>query len=217
MATLVLDCPYCSVKKMGFTYQNEFHFAGHHNGIAVGATCNGCQMPILAVLSANSIATNSGRTPKTFDGDLLMSNGYFATISILPTPPENDAPESSPDAVKRAFHQGSSSRNIGNYDAACGMYRKTMELALKAFSPDIEAWKIEKRIDKMAAENRITPELQTWAHELRLDGNDAMHGDEEATREMADQMHDFCKFLLIYLYTLPAQVKVAKQRRAEEK
>lgn len=88
-----------------------------------------------------------------------------------------------------------------------------MELALKAFSQDIEAWKIEKRIDKMAAEHRITPELKDWAHELRLDGNDAMHGDDDTTREMADQMHELCKFLLIYLYTLPAQVQAAKARR----
>lgn len=90
-----------------------------------------------------------------------------------------------------------------------------MELALKAFSPDIEAWKIEKRIDRMAAEHRITRELQAWAHELRLDGNDAMHGDEEATEEMADQMHELCRFLLIYLYTLPLQVEGAKARRGE--
>ena len=65
----------------------------------------------------------------------------------------------------------------------------------------------------MAAEHRITPELKTWAHELRLDGNDAMHGEEEATQQMVDQMHEFCKFLLIYLYTLPAQVKAAQARR----
>jgi len=88
-----------------------------------------------------------------------------------------------------------------------------MELALKSFSPDIEAWKIEKRIDRMAAENRITRELQTWAHELRLDGNEAVHGEDEATAEIADQMHEFCKFLLIYLYTLPAQVESAQARR----
>jgi hypothetical protein len=95
------------------------------------------------------------------------------------------------------------------------MYRKAMELGLKAFSPDIEAWMIEKRIDKMAAQHRITPELQTWAHELRLDGNDALHGDGEATADMANQMHELCKFLLIYLYTLPQQVAEAQARRAK--
>lgn len=89
-----------------------------------------------------------------------------------------------------------------------------MELALKDFSPDIEAWKLEKRIDKMASENRITPEIQAWAHELRLDGNEALHGDGEATLDMTEQMHELCKFLLTYLYTLPAQVAAAQARRA---
>lgn len=88
-----------------------------------------------------------------------------------------------------------------------------MELALKAFAPEIEAWKLEKRIDKLAAEHRITTDIQEWAHELRLDGNEALHGDEDATQEMTDQMHHLTHFLLIYLYTLPSQIAEAKQRR----
>lgn len=95
------------------------------------------------------------------------------------------------------------------------MYRKAMELGLKDKSPGIEAWKIEKRIDKMAAEGLITKELQDWAHELRLDGNDAVH-DDEMDKDDADRMHNFCKFLLTYLYTLPEQVKAARALRTEE-
>lgn len=89
-----------------------------------------------------------------------------------------------------------------------------MELALKGLSPEIEAWKIEKRIDKMAAEGLITNDLKDWAHELRLDGNDAVHEDE-MTNEVIDQMHSLCTFLLTYLFTLPEQVKAARARRAD--
>jgi hypothetical protein len=90
-----------------------------------------------------------------------------------------------------------------------------MELGLRQLSPEIEAWKIEKRIDKMAAQGLLTKEIQDWAHELRLDGNDVLHEDE-ASQEMADQMHALCKFLLTYLYTLPEQVKAARARRADQ-
>ena len=91
-----------------------------------------------------------------------------------------------------------------------------MELALKAFAPDVEAWKLEKRIDKLAADHRITKDMQDWAHELRLDGNEALHGDEDATEEMTDQMHHLTHFLLVYLYNLPQQIAAARERRAGE-
>ena len=73
---------------------------------------------------------------------------------------------------------------------------------------------LEKRIDKLAAEHRITPDIQKWAHELRLDGNEALHGDEDATEEMVDQMHHLTYFLLTYLYTLPNQIEEVRARRA---
>lgn len=121
-----------------------------------------------------------------------------------------------PEAVARSFREAAESRRRKNYNAACAMYRRAMEQGLKAFSPDVEAWKLERRIDKLAAEHRITPDLQAWAHSLRLDGNEALHGDADAAQEMSDQMHHLCWFLLIYLYTLPIQIAHAKDRRSAD-
>ncbi|MCO7642546.1 DUF4145 domain-containing protein [Pseudomonas sp. S 311-6] len=95
------------------------------------------------------------------------------------------------------------------------MLRRCMEVALKQFAPDVDAWKLEKRIDKLAAENRITPALQEWAHELRLDGNEALHGTGEASEELARRMERLTHFLLIYLYTLPEQVRLAREQREQ--
>lgn len=156
---------------------------------------------------------NTGLLPSKYQGNLLAADHAYEPVAFYPATEQSDTPGGIPVPVARAYDQAAGSRKAGHFDAACGMYRRAMELGLKAFSPDIEAWKLEKRIDRMAAEHRITPELKTWAHELRLDGNDAMHGDEEATKEMADQMHELCRFLLIYLYTLPLQVEAAKERR----
>jgi len=76
------------------------------------------------------------------------------------------------------------------------------------------SWK--KRIDKLAAENLITPALKDWAHELRLDGNEALHGDQPADEELATRMERLTYFLLTYLYTLPAQVAAARELREQE-
>lgn len=90
-----------------------------------------------------------------------------------------------------------------------------MEQGLKAYSPDIDAWKIEKRIDKMFAAGHITADIKDWAHELRLDGNDAVHEDE-ITEDVVNQMRTFCRALFTYIYTLPEQVRAARARREDE-
>ena len=195
---------------MAFTVQSETADPIRQYHFAVLATCHGCRMPICLV-----VQSSTGRPPSGTPLDLMNRESGFNILGVYPSAIPIDVPENIPDAVAKAFKQAAESRSAGHFDAACSMYRRAMELALKVFSPDIEAWKLEKRIDKMAAENRITKDLQSWAHELRLDGNDALHGDKEATGEMAGQMHGLCKFLLIYLYTLPAQVEAAKARRAE--
>lgn len=87
-------------------------------------------------------------------------------------------------------------------------------MTLKELAPDLEARTLMQRIDKLAAEHRITPAIKDWAHDLRLDGNEAVHGDEEATQEVTDQMHNLTYFLLTYLYTLPKQIEDARARRA---
>lgn len=215
MATIVYDCPHCGANKMSFAIQTEYVRPTNPQQLIVGATCGGCNMPITAMFNCSENLTMLGYKTASYSGNLMATGHRLRPYQVFPASTSNEAPADIPEPVARVFFQAAASLRGQHFDAACSMYRKTMELALKAFSPDIEAWKIEKRIDRLAKENRITPEIQAWAHELRLDGNDAVHSDTEATEEMASQMHELCKFLLIYLYTLPAQVEVAKQRRAE--
>lgn len=118
-----------------------------------------------------------------------------------------------PDNVAAVFLEAAHNRKDQRHSSACIMYRRAMEIGLKTFSPDVQAWKLEKRIDKLAGEHRITPELQTWAHSLRLDGNEMVHGDAQATQDLTEQMHHLCWFLLTYLYTLPKQVELATINR----
>nr|WP_145545158.1 DUF4145 domain-containing protein [Variovorax boronicumulans] len=146
-------------------------------------------------------------------GGNILDNDHYLSEGFWPKIEEIAAPENTPERVGKNFIEAAASRERGAWNAACGMYRRTLEIALKEFAPDIEAWKLEKRIDKLAAEHRITPDLQAWAHELRLDGNEALHGEEDATQEMADQMHYLTHFLLVYLYSLPNQITQVRARR----
>jgi hypothetical protein len=202
------DCPHCGAKNTGFSGVGGYRMDGNY-AFALLASCNACNGPLTALVDTCGQASQV----QELSGDILR-NPRHRVLNVFPTPKPIEAPASVPDKVARSFIEAATSRRAKLWNPACAAYRRTMELGLKAMSPDIEAWKLEKRIDKLAAEHRITPELQTWAHELRLDGNEALHGDEDATEEMADQMHHLCWFLLTYLYTLPSQVAGIRARRS---
>ncbi|MGJ7490224.1 DUF4145 domain-containing protein [Variovorax sp. ZT4R33] len=209
MPTLVLNCPHCLANNMGFTYRGQYQYSPSPNERMVLASCNACHKPVVAQLKNPNL---QGWDAAKLEGDLLHHRD-LQTRAVWPKPVTVSAPDAVPDKVARTFIEAAEARHRRSWNAACGMYRRAMELSLKEFAPDVEAWKLEKRIDKLAAEHRITADMQTWAHELRLDGNEALHGDADATEEMTEQMHHLAQFLLIYLYTLPNQIQAARARR----
>ncbi len=201
------DCPHCGVKNTGFTGIGGYEMGNF--SFSLLARCNVCNRPLTAVVDTCSTVMRL----QELSGDVL-GNPRHRVLGVYPEAKPIEAPASVPEKVAQAFIEADTNRRIGLWNPACAAYRRTMELGLKAMSPDIEAWRLEKRIDRLATEHRITPELQAWAHELRLDGNEALHGDEDATEEMTDQMHHLCWFLLTYLYTLPSQVSSIRARRS---
>ena len=176
------------------------------------ASCAACFRSISVEVARIDGRSNSDYPLNAYEGDLLQSRQH-QIYNIWPSFEQVDIPAAVPERVARNFVEAAESRRGTHWNAACASYRRCMEIALKQFAPEVEAWKLEKRIDKLAAEHRITPDIQKWAHELRLDGNEALHGDEDATQEMADQMHHLTYFLLTYLYTLPNQIEEVRARR----
>ncbi|WP_081284695.1 DUF4145 domain-containing protein [Chromobacterium subtsugae] len=209
MAVLLHDCPHCLGKSLGFVAVGSSLHQVRQGWWNIFFQCPSCSGPICAIAEwVHSI------NPKDFPGNLrsreaasfLRAIKVFSEVGIL------EIPEHLPGNVARAFEESASARKTSLHSVACAGYRRTMELALKAFAPEIEAWTLEKRIDKLASENKITPALQEWAHQLRLDGNEAIHGDGEADEALCDQMHELTRFLLTYLYTMPKQVELARQQ-----
>lgn len=216
MAVMVMTCPHCGAEKMTFSVEVEHeHKLFRHERSAL-AFCARCDMPVV-------VKVRYRERPGTFFRDWMITrdNGdlqelaHVAITGIWPNAPVIDSPQHLPEKVSRAFIEAATARRVQLWNAACSSYRRCLELTLKQFAPDVAAPTLVKRIDKLAADHRITPDLKDWAHELRLDGNEAVHGDEEATQEVTDQMHHLTYFLLTYLYTLPKQVEEARARRQE--
>ncbi|WP_244125581.1 DUF4145 domain-containing protein [Burkholderia gladioli] len=138
----------------------------------------------------------------------LATMANISASEMFPKPEKIDAPEYIPGNAARAFEEGADSLASGRPTAAAAMFRRCLEIALKQHSPDIDAWKLEKRIDKLFNEGRITKDLQEWAHRIRLEGNDALHEEEEFTKETASEMMEFTRMVLVYLYTLPERIRI---------
>ena len=64
------------------------------------------------------------------------------------------------------------------------------------------------RIDVLEAKHAITPAMKDWAHLIRLDGNEATHGDN-FDENSGTQIQSFTELFLIYAFTLPTRVAEA--------
>lgn len=66
------------------------------------------------------------------------------------------------------------------------------------------------RIKKAASDHLITPEMETWAHEVRLDANDQRHSDNAMAlpdEAAARKVIDFVQALAQFLFVLPQRVQ----------
>ncbi|MDY0746573.1 DUF4145 domain-containing protein [Paucibacter sp. R3-3] len=202
MAIFTTDCPHCGTVKAAFA-----PVAGRNRGnhlFNVLFTCPGCSGPLVAVVHS---ALNLD--PVTASGDLSRGDGNCNVMMAYPSVKDVDVPDHLPDRVAKAFKEGCQIV-AASPNGACAQFRRALELGLKDLAPDVDAWKLEKRIDKLAEQNRLTPAIQEWAHQLRLDGNDAVHGEEEASVADAKAMESLARYVLTYLYTLPKQVELAR-------
>ncbi|BBE08598.1 Uncharacterized protein MCB1EB_0437 [Mycoavidus cysteinexigens] len=210
MSNIIYDCPHCGTQKVYFkVFYSKQHLkkTDIYNALA---ECGSCYEPIALVINWVVPYPKKDLPHEYFDA-ICTANNFFG-LKVFPAPPATNAPDHVPDDVKRCFEQAAKSRNAGLFDAAGMMYRKTLEIALKGFAPEIVAWRLDTRIDKLAKEGQITPALRDWAHEIRTLGNDVVHNAIEVTQAEANQLHMFCTMLLMYLFTVPEEIALNRKK-----
>ena len=78
--------------------------------------------------------------------------------------------------------------------------------------------KLFEAIKLAVADNALTPELEAWAHKLRLDSNDPRHADDDhphKTTEEAKELVEFARMLGEIWFVLPA--KILKKQQLNDK
>ncbi|WP_333992686.1 DUF4145 domain-containing protein [Burkholderia orbicola] len=206
MPTLVRDCPHCGAAHATFSipYANPHPLtANEWNALGV---CPACGYSVSIHVQSMG-GSNKIMNLLSLSGNLDALDNVLQ-VDVFPRSEKIESPEHIPASAARAFDEGTACLTRGNATAAAAMFRRCLEIALKQHSPDIEAWRLEKRIDKLFSEGRITVDLKEWAHRIRLEGNDALHESEEFTAETAGEMMEFTRMVLMYLYTLPERIKL---------
>lgn len=196
------NCAYCRTMHVAFTIHNgaEWRSRGiidvlHYD---LFATCGRCGRGVVA-----SFEVRRGTNLANQLREGLNPNYMFPSLN----PPM--APPYVPEPVARYFKQGL--ENVPrNWDAAGAMFRKALEVGLETKFPDLSGPKLTDLIQQAAAQHYLTPELAEWAHEIRLEGNKAVHGD--FSKKDAQRLEAFTELVLRYLFTLPGMLDEKKQR-----
>jgi hypothetical protein len=122
-------------------------------------------------------------------------------------------PIGTPENVAKFFEQGVVNLGRSHWDAAGAMFRKTLDTATKVICPELKQKKLFSRINDMVSEGLLTPAMGDWSHEIRLDGNEAVHDEEPETEQDAKMSHKFCEAFLNYTFTLPELVSANRTKR----
>jgi hypothetical protein len=199
-------CPYCFTEQVSFESVAAKPHINDPKTYTVFFCCNHCGGGI--VLSVKCTASQLV-DPHSYPGVLLegtLEEIGFKILRVRPEVKSVDMPAHLPKKIQESFRQAADhSRKKGFEDSSGMMCRKILETALSNIAPNITGMNLEKRIDKCAENQLITPALKDWAHRIRIFGNDAAH--EELNSEQVKDLFNFTYMFLIYVFTLPGMIK----------
>ena len=205
------DCPYCLARSAGF--QVKFQWSsrkGSDRGYILGicGVCNNGVVTSLRNASGSALTSYAG-------GSYDFPHGNDRVVESYPSV-EHSAPADCPPSVERFYIQGFTNLRGQNWDAAGAMFRKSLDVATKIISPDEKGKTLFVRINSLVDRGLLTSAIGDWSHELRIDGNEAVHDEEPETEEDAVAMQKFAEAILRYAFTLPSLVAQNRAKREDE-
>jgi hypothetical protein len=215
MAIIDLTCPHCHIENVMFSSVGEtrLDMAGSIHMFSLFLSCQNCKKGVVATVGIsgqNEIHRTHGNI-RDFKHRLELKEVYPAPLTV-------DAPEHTPPNIanffrqaKTAFRASSASKNLG-FDAAATMARKSIETACKHIDPDSKG-SLYDRIESLAEQDFITPDMKDWAHEIRDIGNDGSHETEPLSKEDAEDVLNFTEMFLMYLFTLPGMLTSRRREK----
>ncbi len=171
--------------------------ADYHGDIYKILLCRRCKSPFLLKESLFGVP---GEFETITEGQLL-----YPTESRLPI-------DGVPQPVHRAYEQAKQSFTASLYDPCALMCRRCLEAACKhlgATGRDLNA-----RLEALKKSGLVDVRMISWAHGIRMLGNEAAHDPESAVSlEDARDVLEFTEALLIYVFALNHRYAQFEARR----
>lgn len=231
MATIVTDCPRCGARLMTMDILADVFIGSRYDWQhchEVTARCRRCHRPSLLL-----VALQKARRKTDFgkDGSITAAQGDIAGLFSCERPitvaelAAKASPEHIPENIAHAFIEGTRCLAIGCHNAAAAMFRLCLDLATKSMLPDPadegapnghQRRNLAPRLTWLFEKKLLPSDLQDLSTAVKDDGNDGAH-DGTLSEDDADDLYDFAFALLERLYTHPARLAAAKERRDARK
>lgn len=212
MAIIIpFDCPFCDTKRVSFVSRYDWSVPGDGVHKLFLGVCNACSSGVIFKLCltrhvpAHDFINTSGD---------IQSNGMLIA-DAWPRIVSDQVPADVPEQVGSLFRQAQTCIRQMAWDAAGMTLRKTLEVSTKGLDPTLACKSLAARIDALHTNGKLTADVRDWAHEIRLDGNNAVHDEEPFTPEQTENLRAFVESYLRYTYSLPALVAQNRAKRTE--
>ena len=118
-----------------------------------------------------------------------------------------------PTTIKSAYDQAARSFSASLFEPCVLMCRKCLEATCKNFGA--EGRDLNSKLQSLSDGGQIDSRLLSWAHEIRLIGNEAAHDpDTKVTKRDARDVLDFTDAILIYVFSLTSRFEAFRARRS---
>lgn len=171
-------------------------------------TCDSCTAISIATLPGNAVPTHEGT--EDIERRIWTDDKEIAWLPIQVT---RKRFEDMPTNISQAASEAYACYSIGSYRAATLLARAVVEATAKDNGHNKGA--LVAKISAMEQARLISPNLAEAAHEIRLMGNAAAHGDfmEAITEQDCDDLLDFMSSILEEIYQRPANLARRKEQR----
>lgn len=227
-AVIVADCPRCGADKMTFDVKSETQVNIKYDWqriFEIFSICRNCKKSTVFVVSQDEISSRDviengiqnirGSLNNYFsvDGYINLRNQY----SVSP-------PEHVPEDIKAAFNEGATCRATECWNAAGAMFRMSVDLATRPMLPKEDTEGLNKKVRRdlglrlqwLFANGKLSADLKDLSACIREDGNDGAHAGTLGKAD-AEDLLDFTRSLLERLYTEPAKLRLAMERRSQRR
>ena len=180
--------------------------------------CRRCQEGVVVKMMGPSGRRRLNEPPEGCSNELISSG--FKPVALHPKPEVTKAPAHVPEPVARNFEEAKDNQRRRNYTSAAVMFRKALDRGTSALAPAgktnrFRSMSLYERINALTENRELTPAMCDWAHQIRLDGNEAVH-DEDADEAVAGQLQAFTEMFLVYAFTLPERVRQDRARAGDK-